>query len=289
MADVPRCFIARPVSMRPEHRDLYRDGDDHWTHVHEYLLRPALSQAGFDVVPPTAVRADLIHANIVRNLNECELVLADFSGLNPNVLFEAGIRTAVNKPIVIVAEKGTALPFDTNGVNTWNYDPALEAWVMQAEIQSLVNHIEATSLQGNALWSKFGVQLLSAQLTPETSAEDARLQVLTDRLETLSSKMDLLSLNQQHPVDPQQTASAKEAIVSETLKRLDEAHAYALNQHPVTPLSTGTRKVLAVALHNAEVALAAFPEIPEIYARMAERKMDEVRVLLAGSGGDQSM
>ena len=41
--------------------------------------------------------ADLIHAQIVKNLQFADVVLCDVSTHNPNVFFELGIRTALNR------------------------------------------------------------------------------------------------------------------------------------------------------------------------------------------------
>ena len=49
-------------------------------------------------MPPTASGSDLIHAKIIKNLETADLVLCDMSALNPNVFFEFGMRTALNKP-----------------------------------------------------------------------------------------------------------------------------------------------------------------------------------------------
>ncbi len=138
----PRCFVARPISPAKDHD--YRDRDEHWQHVHDELLAPAIGAAGYEVVPPTAAGSTVIHAAIIGHLHDCELVVADFSTLNPNVLFEAGIRTAIGKPLVIVAEHGTRLPFDTNSVNTVFYDPDLNSWDLRAKIDELKAHITKT-------------------------------------------------------------------------------------------------------------------------------------------------
>lgn len=180
----PRCFVARPISPAKDHD--YRDRDEHWQHVHDELLAPAIGAAGYEVVPPTAAGSTIIHAAIIGHLHDCELVVADFSTLNPNVLFEAGIRTAIGKPLVIVAEHGTRLPFDTNSVNTVFYDPDLNSWDLRAKIDELKAHITKTDTTSNALWKHFGVQLRSATLDTETNPESARLEVLTEQVNELT-------------------------------------------------------------------------------------------------------
>lgn len=87
------CFIIMPVSV-PESLIETCNDPDHFTHVFQYLFKPALEKTGYEVIPPAATGADIIHASIIKNLEEADLVLCDISTLNPNVFFELGIRTS---------------------------------------------------------------------------------------------------------------------------------------------------------------------------------------------------
>lgn len=198
----PRCFIARPVGDHGIEAEKYGD-NNHWQHVEEHLLKPALEGAGYEVVPPEAGGAVLIHGNIVKHLETCDLVLADFSSLNPNVLFEAGVRTSVDKPLVIIAEEGTKLPFDTTGINTWFYPPELRPWNVEHLRESLRAHIEGTPKHGNALWSKFGLQTRAADLDRRESPEDALLQILTEEITSLREEVRHVRDSVAYPLGPQ--------------------------------------------------------------------------------------
>ena len=77
------------------------------------------------------VRADEVNgpgfiiADIVREIAAAQLVIADISPTNPNVYFEVGYAFALAKPTVLLARKGTALPFDVAGFRVLFYEDTI--------------------------------------------------------------------------------------------------------------------------------------------------------------------
>jgi len=76
-----------------------------------------------------ALRADemtgpgLIISDIVREISSSQLVIADISPTaNANVYFEVGYSLALNKPTILLARKGTPLPFDVAGFRVLFYE-----------------------------------------------------------------------------------------------------------------------------------------------------------------------
>lgn len=166
------CFVTRPISLPDEVASAHYSGDlRHWDHVEQHLILPALEATGYRHIPTPTRGAGLIHAHIIEAVNGADLVIADFSRLNPNVFFEAGVRTSVNKPLLVIAEKGTDLPFDLAGINTWFYDPRLHAWDIPAMVNELVEHIKSTKTEGNALWTQFGVRLQVEHLVSDNPTD----------------------------------------------------------------------------------------------------------------------
>ena len=77
----------------------------------------------FDSLDFLCFRADDIkHSGVIdipmyENIIKADFVLADISTLNPNVLYELGVRHAVKKhTTLIIAEKGLEFPFDLNHI-----------------------------------------------------------------------------------------------------------------------------------------------------------------------------
>jgi hypothetical protein len=137
---------------------------------------PAVEKADYEAVRPIALGSDVIQAEIIRQLETADLVLCDISTLNPNVFFELGIRTAVDKPVCLVKDKLTdRIPFDTSIVNVHTYDPSLAPWTLKEEIEALSRHLLASaerSADRNTLWKYFGLTTRGAFREDESTVEE---------------------------------------------------------------------------------------------------------------------
>lgn len=67
----------------------------------------------------------LIIADIAREISSSQLVIADITPINPNVYFEVGYSIALGKPMILLAKKGTALPFDVAGFRVLFYEDTI--------------------------------------------------------------------------------------------------------------------------------------------------------------------
>lgn len=192
MAD-RKCFIIMPISTPPELVEIYSGDKDHFRHVLDYLFVPAIEKAGLSPVPPIAKGSELIHAEIVKNIENAEYLLCDMSTLNANVFFELGIRTAVNKPVALVKDDATPrVPFDTNIINNHTYLSSLSPWALENEIGKLSDHLsnccqpEETK---NTLWKYFSLSSAVAPLE-HTSTHDEKIDYLTMQVEALRIELD---------------------------------------------------------------------------------------------------
>ncbi len=106
------------------------------------LIKPACNAADFGVETARAHGSDLIHHTIIRQLIEADLVVADLTDHNPNVLFELGIRIALDKPVLLIRAKGTLAIFDVdNMMRVCEYDPRLWKTTIVTDITTMTDHV----------------------------------------------------------------------------------------------------------------------------------------------------
>ncbi|MFG6668459.1 hypothetical protein ACGK9R_15325 [Halomonas sp. HNIBRBA4712] len=63
-----------------------------------------------------------ISIKVIKHLLEDDLVIVNLSHLNANVMYELGIRHATGKPVILICEENTELPFDTRDQRTIFYN-----------------------------------------------------------------------------------------------------------------------------------------------------------------------
>lgn len=181
------CFIIMPITTPADYIPVYNDSE-HFLHVMKCLLEPAIEKAGFIPIPPVTQGSEIIQGEIISNIENSDLVLCDMSILNPNVFFELGIRTALNKPVCLVKDNVTEkIPFDTSIINYCTYSPDLSSWITKAEIEKLSEHIIKSfskSNNCNSLWKYFSLKSIATP--PEKLNGD------TEKIEYLMMQVDAI-------------------------------------------------------------------------------------------------
>ena len=197
------CFIIMPITTPVDHLSRFHGDEDHFQHVLNHLFKPSIEAAGFEPVSPIAYGADLIHAEIIRNLESSELVLCDISCINPNVFFELGIRTAVDKPVALVRDNFTSdIPFDTSIVNFHTYNASLSPWLLPSEVEKLSSHVRESherSQGRNPLWRYFGLTTRGA-FKPEESPLEAKIDLMLHQLREVTERTRVGYANEPEPV-----------------------------------------------------------------------------------------
>lgn len=136
--DVKKAFIIMPFTEKENKRPQGFFGE-----VLESLLIPAGKAAGFKVETAKIWGSDVIQSTIINELLEADLVIADLTDHNPNVLFELGLRIAMDKPIALIKSKDTGGIFDVDNVlRIQTYNQNLWASTLKTDIPILSEHIK---------------------------------------------------------------------------------------------------------------------------------------------------
>jgi hypothetical protein len=112
--------------------------------VLDNLIIPAGIEAGFNVETANKQGSDVIQSTIINDLLEADLVIADLTDHNPNVLFELGLRMANDMPIALIKSKDTGRIFDVdNMLRVYEYNENLWKSTIEADIPNLIEHFKA--------------------------------------------------------------------------------------------------------------------------------------------------
>jgi hypothetical protein len=91
--------------------------------LYREVVQPVCAERGYE-----AYRADdvskpgLILEDIIRGIRECYAIVAEVTPVNANVFYELGYAHALEKPTILLAERGAPLPFDITGYRRIAYD-----------------------------------------------------------------------------------------------------------------------------------------------------------------------
>ena len=120
IAEKKKCFVVTPIGNNDTEIRRHIEG------IIDQAITPALGEK-YDIdVAHRNYEIGSINDRVIKCIFNSDLVIANLTGLNPNVMFELAIRYSFGKPALVIAEKGTKLPFDINDENVIFYinDPA---------------------------------------------------------------------------------------------------------------------------------------------------------------------
>ncbi len=150
----------------------------------KHLVRKVLEPMGYQVQRADDIE-DLgqITHQIIERLLDDDLVIADLTGLNPNVFYELAVRHAARKPVITLMTEGQAIPFDLKDVRTIFYDlhspDSLEA-AQQGLSQKVLAIEENPTEIRNPITVATNVTLLRHSNDPEARAAGAVLAALNE-------------------------------------------------------------------------------------------------------------
>jgi hypothetical protein len=109
----PRAFVA--MQFGEPHDTIYRE-----------VIAPVAHRQGFDVVRGDEVaRPGIILDDVKREINDAKVVIAEITAPDQNVFYELGYAHALNKPSILLAQRGKDLPFDIRSYRVIFYEDTI--------------------------------------------------------------------------------------------------------------------------------------------------------------------
>jgi len=101
-----------------------KDYDD----LYNGVIGPICKEFKYDVIrSDESYSTGIIIQDIIKQINESSIIIADITPDNPNVFYEVGYSHALKKPTILLNEKNRRekLPFDVSGFRTIFYDNSI--------------------------------------------------------------------------------------------------------------------------------------------------------------------
>lgn len=188
--ETKRCFVISPIGMNGS--DIRKRADQ----VLKHILKPAAEECGF-----TAIRADelsepgMITDQVIQHIIDDPLVIADLSGLNPNVFYELAIRHAIRKPLVQIVQKGERIPFDVAGMRTITVDHTDLDSVEDAKMEIIKQITAIVKKKTGEIESPISVSLELQALRHSEKPEDRSYAELLAAMSDLRSEVSSSFVN----------------------------------------------------------------------------------------------
>jgi hypothetical protein len=179
------CFVISPLGKDTSETRRAADG------LINSTIKPVLKELGFDVIAPHEIdNPGSITAQVIKYLLNADLVVANLSELNPNVMYELAVRHAKRLPVVTVVENSTVLPFDIATERTIFYQNDMTGVLeLQGKLKKAVTEAMQESEPDNPIY-----RVIKSELIREVaSAKNEDIQsYIVSRLDELSVQLNRL-------------------------------------------------------------------------------------------------
>lgn len=178
------CFVICPIGNEGSDTRKWSDS------VLKYIITPPVIEAGYEdpVRANDIPESGIITTQIVQRIMECDLVVADLTGPNANVLYELAIRHAMRKPVVHLVEKGQQIPFDVAGMRAIEIGLDLES--ADKGKQDITAQIAAIEANPASIQNPISVAVDFGALNGNGGGDNAKI---LNALATIQNQLELLT------------------------------------------------------------------------------------------------
>lgn len=193
--DVPitekNCFIITPVG--PDNSPIRRAAEG----VIKSGIIPVLDKLGFTPkVPHWLTGSGSITKSVINLIVNSDLCIVNLTGLNPNVMYELGIRHSARKPVIHICEVGTDLPFDIKPERTIFYiNDMLGIENFKKDLRSSIDTIMQEENQSNPVYDAIQSEMIMKKI--ETNSTDLE-KFLVEEISNVKNSIHNININIEH-------------------------------------------------------------------------------------------
>ena len=168
---LPSAFVIMPFS--PDFNEIYN-----------LFIASTLNEIGYNVFRADDIVSQRnILEDIISSIYESDLIVADLTGSNPNVYYELGVAHTFGKPVILLSQSVSDLPFDLRSYRVIQYNTHFSAI---ADAKNRLKEFALHAKEGKLIFGNpiidFGntknVNLKTDQPTPATLPVDNNLGFL---------------------------------------------------------------------------------------------------------------
>lgn len=177
------CFVISPLGKDNSETRRAADG------LINSVIKPTLTELNFEVIAPHEIdNPGSITTQVIKHLLNADLVIANLTELNPNVMYELAVRHAKRVPVVSVVENGTVLPFDIATERTIFFENDMNGVLeLKIKLKKTVTEAMLETEPDNPIYRVIKSQII--QEVASAKSDDVQSYIL-NRLEEMSLQMN---------------------------------------------------------------------------------------------------
>lgn len=191
-----KCFIITPIGNDTDPIRRQVDG------IFDSTIAPVLEEFNYKPLLPHRLSIPgSINKQIVQMIHDSDLVIADLTNKNPNVMYELALRHCFGTPAIMIAEKGTELPFDINNQRTIFYiNDAQGVLDLQDNLKKAIIEVTKDNTYESPIISVLGDMKIEKQIlqNAKEKSNDSNtdmLKLILDRLNRIENDVRINNNN----------------------------------------------------------------------------------------------
>ncbi|HEY0426551.1 MAG TPA: hypothetical protein VGC76_01975 [Pyrinomonadaceae bacterium] len=183
--DNNKCFVVTPIGDVTSEIRRATEG------LLSAVIEPVLDELGLEpIVAHKISESGSITRQVIEHLLQDKLVIANLTGLNPNVMYEVATRHATGLPCVLLTERETRLPFDISDERTIFYEnDMLGVITLREELKIAVKSALDETEPDNPIY-----RVSKAKVIKESTETSNTEEYILGRLDRIENSIERISL-----------------------------------------------------------------------------------------------